>query len=41
MQARIALGPSRKSQFFEDKKHKIGYSIGHEKASSVLCRQNT
>jgi len=41
MQARIALGPPRKSQLFEDKKQKIGNSIEHEKASSVLCRQNT
>jgi hypothetical protein len=41
MQARIALGPSRNSQFFEDKKQNIGYSIEPEKVSSVLFRQNT
>jgi hypothetical protein len=41
LQARIALGPSKKSQFFEDKKQKISYSIEHEKVSSVLFRQNT
>jgi len=41
MQGRIALGPSRKLQFFEDKKQKTGYSIEHEKVGSVLFRQNT